>query len=99
MASSITRLNLKRAFLGTTLGYAFLALLVSGLGWAAFVLSRSGTEHSTELTGKLLPALQTTSRLGEATLKYNLSTLEFVLAKDEDAMARKAKSAATLRDT
>lgn len=99
MASSITRLNLKRAFLGTTLGYAFLALLVSGLGWAAFVLSKSGTEHSTELTGKLLPALQTTSRLGEATLKYNLSTLEFVLAKDEESMGRKAKSAAALRDT
>ncbi|MCX6955760.1 MAG: methyl-accepting chemotaxis protein [Verrucomicrobia bacterium] len=99
MASSTTRLNLKRAFLGTTLGYAFLALLVSGLGWAAFGLSKSGTEHSTELTGKLLPALQTTSRLGDATLKYNLSTLEFVLAKDEESMARKAKAAAVQHET
>ncbi len=98
MASSITKLNLKRAFLGTTLGYAFLALLVGGLGWAAFVLSKSGAEHSTELTSQLLPALQTTSRLGEATLKYNLSTLEFVLAKDEEGMARKAKVASTLRE-
>jgi methyl-accepting chemotaxis protein len=99
MASSLTRLNLKRAFLGTTLGYAFLALLVSGLGWTAFTLSKSGTERSTELTSKLLPALQTTSRLGEATLKYNLSTLEFVLAKDEESMARKAKAADLLRET
>jgi methyl-accepting chemotaxis protein len=89
-----TSLNLKRAFLGITLGFAFLAALILVLGTTAFQLSRTGTARSSELSERLLPALDSLSGLQEATLKYNLTNLEFVVARDEETMARKNAAAA-----
>ena len=90
-------LNLKRAFLGITLGFAFLAALIVVLGTATFQLSRTGTARSAELSERLLPALESLARLQEATLKYHLTNLEFVVARDEETMARKTTAAATYR--
>ncbi len=90
-------LNLKRAFLGITLGFAFLAALIVVLGTTAFQLSRTGTARSAELSERLLPALESLARLEEATLKYNLTNLEFVVARDEETMARKTAAAAAFR--
>ena len=92
-----TRLNLKRAFLGITLGYVFLALLVIALGTTSFRLSETGRAHSDELSQRLLPALQTLAGLQEATLKYNLANLEYVTWRDEETQARKLTQAATHR--
>ena len=92
-----TSLNLKRAFLGITLGFAFLAALILVLGTTAFQLSRTGTARSSELSERLLPALESLSGLQEATLKYNLTNLEFVVARDEETMARKNAAAASFR--
>ena len=92
-----TRLNLKRAFLGITLGYVFLALLVIALGTTSFQLSKTGRARSDELSQQLLPALQTLSGLQEATLKYNLANLEYVTGRDEETQARKLTQAAEHR--
>jgi len=92
-----TRLNLKRAFLGITLGYVFLALLVIALGTTSFQLSKTGRARSDELSQQLLPALQTLAGLQEATLKYNLANLEYVTGRDEETQARKLTQAAAHR--
>jgi len=92
-----TRLNLKRAFLGITLGYVFLALLVIALGTTSFQLSKTGRARSDELSQQLLPALQTLAGLQEATLKYNLTNLEYVTGRDEEIQARKLAQAAVYR--
>ncbi len=88
-STSLSSLNLKRAFLGVTFGFVFLAVLIVVLGVTTFRLSKDGTAHSAELTKRLLPALQAVSGLEESALKYNLANLEFVTAKDDDAQARK----------
>jgi methyl-accepting chemotaxis protein len=95
--SARTSLNLKRAFLGITLGFAFFAALILVLGTTAFQLSRTGTARSSELSERLLPALESLSGIQEATLKYNLTNLEFVVARDEETMARKNAAAAGFR--
>jgi methyl-accepting chemotaxis protein len=92
-----TSLNLKRAFLWITLGFAFLAALIMVLGTTAFQLSRVGTARSAELSERLLPALESLAGLQEATLKYNLTNLEFVVARDEETMARKVTAASSYR--
>jgi methyl-accepting chemotaxis protein len=90
-------LNLKRAFLGITLGFAFLAALIVVLGTTTFQLSKNGTARSAELSERLLPALESLSGLQEATLKYNLANLEFVTGRDEETQARKLAAAAAHR--
>jgi methyl-accepting chemotaxis protein len=94
---SDSRLSLKRAFLGITLGYVFLAALIVVLGTASFQLSKTGTAQSAELSERLLPALQSLAGLQEATLKYNLANLEFVTGRDEETQARKLAQAAAHR--
>jgi methyl-accepting chemotaxis protein len=94
---SPSRLNLKRAFLGVTLGFVFLAVLIVVLGATSFQLSRTGTARGAELSERLLPALQSLAGLQEATLKYNLSNLEFVTGRDEETQARKLAAAAGYR--
>ncbi len=89
-----SRLSLKRAFLGITLGYVFLAVLIVALGAASFLLSKTGTARSAELSERLLPALQSLAGLQEATLKYNLANLEFVTGRDEETQAHKLAQAA-----
>ena len=96
-AATRSSLNLKRAFLAITLGFAFLAALIVVLGSTTFQLSRTGTARSAELSERLLPALESLARLQEATLKYNLTNLEFVVARDEETMARKTAAAAAYR--
>jgi methyl-accepting chemotaxis protein len=90
-------LNLKRAFLAITLGFAFLAALIVVLGTTTFQLSKNGTARSAELSERLLPALESLSGLQEATLKYNLANLEFVTGRDEETQARKLAAAAAHR--
>jgi methyl-accepting chemotaxis protein len=90
-------LNLKRSFLGITLGFVFLAALIIFLGTTTYQLSQTGTTRTVELSTRLLPALESLAGMQEATLKYNLTILEFVLAKDEDAMGRKTTAAAGFR--
>jgi len=90
-------LTLKRAFLGITLGFVFLAALILVLGTTSFQLSRTGTAQSAELSEKLLPGLEALAGLQEATLKYNLSNLEFVTGRDEETQARKLAAAAAYR--
>jgi methyl-accepting chemotaxis protein len=92
-----TTLTLKRAFLGITLGFVFLAALIIVLGTTSFQLSRSGTAQSAELSERLLPGLESLAGLQEATLKYNLSNLEFVTGRDETIQARKLAAAAAYR--
>jgi methyl-accepting chemotaxis protein len=97
--SSTTKssLNLKRAFLGVMLGFVFLAVLIVVLGVTSFQLSKTGTARSAELSERLLPGLESLSGLQEATLKYNLSNLEFVTGRDEETQARKLAAAAGFR--
>jgi len=90
-------LNLKRAFLGVTMGFVFLAILIVVLGATSFQLSKTGTARSAELSERLLPGLESLSGLQEATLKYNLSNLEFVTGRDEETQARKLAAAAGYR--
>jgi methyl-accepting chemotaxis protein len=92
-----SHLNLKRAFLGVTLGFVFLAALIVLLGGTAFTLSQSGSARSAELSGRLLPALQELAGLQESILKYNLANLEFVTGRDEEIQARKLAAAAQQR--
>jgi len=93
-AAEPTRLNLKRAFLGVTLGFVFLAILIVVLGTTSFELSKTGTARSAELSERLLPGLQSLAGVQEATLKYNLANLEFVTGRDEEIQARKLAAAA-----
>ena len=95
--SSPSALNLKRAFLGVTLGFVFLGVLILVLGATSFQLSKTGTARTAELSERLLPALESLSGLQEATLKYNLTNLEFVTGRDETIQARKLAQAATYR--
>jgi len=90
-----TKLNLKRAFLAITLSFVFLGALIVVLGITSFKLSKGGTAQSAELTKRLLPALESVSGLESSTLKFNLSNLEFVTAKDDDAQAKELAVAAT----
>jgi methyl-accepting chemotaxis protein len=96
-ASAGSTLTLRRAFLGITLGFAFLAILIVLLGGATFQLSRTGTARSAELSERLLPALGELVDLQAATLKYNLANQEFVTARDEATQARKLSIAAQER--
>ena len=90
-------LTLRRAFIGITLGFVFLALLIVVLGGTTFQLSRVGTARSAELNERLLPALGQLVELEGATLKYNLANLEFVTGRDEATQARKLAAAAAER--
>jgi methyl-accepting chemotaxis protein len=94
---SSSRLSLKRAFFGITLGFVFLAALILALGTMTFHLSRDGTARSAELSERLLPALESLAGLEEATLKYNLANLEFVTGRDEETQAKKLAQAAAHR--
>jgi methyl-accepting chemotaxis protein len=96
-SGSPSTLTLKRAFIGITLGFAFLAALIVVLGTATFQLSKNGTARSAELSERLLPALESLSGLQEAALKYNLANLEFVTGRDEETQARKLAAATTHR--
>jgi hypothetical protein len=95
--STRSSLNLRRAFLGITLGFVFLSILIGVLGATTFGLSRNGTARSAELSERLLPALESLARLQGAVLKYNLTNLEFVTARDDETQARKLETAAALR--
>jgi hypothetical protein len=96
-AHRASSLNLKRAFLGVTLGFVFLAILIMVLGATSYQLSRTGSVRSAELSERLLPALEALAGVQEATLKYNLTNLEFVTGRDEETQARKLASAAEFR--
>ena len=93
----VSTLNLKRAFLGVTLGFVFLAALIMVLGATSYQLSRTGSTRSAELSGRLLPALEALAGVQEATLKYNLSNLEFVTGRDEETQTRKLAAATGFR--
>ncbi len=97
MSSTSPTLNLKRAFLGITLGFVFLTILIGVLGTTSFSLSKNGTARSAELSERLLPGLESLARLQESMLKYNLTNLEFVTGRDEETQARKLATAADLR--
>jgi methyl-accepting chemotaxis protein len=93
----VTKLNLKRAFLGITLGFVFLAGLIGVLGATNLQLSRTGTARTSELSERLLPGLEALAQLQEAALKYNLANLEYVTGRDEETQARKLAAAAAHR--
>jgi methyl-accepting chemotaxis protein len=90
----VTKLNLKRTFLGITLGFVFLAGLIAFLGATNLQLSRTGTERTSELSQRLLPGLEALAQLQESALKYNLANLEYVTGRDEETQARKLTAAA-----
>src|SRR5688572_23828193 len=90
----VTKLSLKRAFLGITLGFVFLAGLIGVLGATNIQLSRTGTARTSELSERLLPGLEALAQLQEAALKYNLANLEYVTGRDEETQARKLAAAA-----
>jgi methyl-accepting chemotaxis protein len=90
----VIKLSLKRAFLGITLGFVFLAGLIAVLGATNIQLSRTGTARTSELSERLLPALEAVAQLQEAALKYNLANLEYVTGRDEETQARKLAAAA-----
>lgn len=92
-----SRLTLKRAFLGVTLAFAFLTVMIVFLGSSTFQLSKTGTAQTAELSERLLPALQELAGLQESILKYNLANLEFVTGRDEEIQARKLAAAAAER--
>jgi len=97
LPATSSHLSLKRAFLGITLGYVFLATLIIALGTTSFQLSKTGSARSAELSERLLPALESLAGLQEATLKYNLANLEFVTGRDEETQTRKLAQAAVHR--
>jgi methyl-accepting chemotaxis protein len=96
-SSAKNRLNLKTAFMGVTLGFVFLALLIVLLGATTFHLSKDGTARGAELTKRLLPALEEVAGLEGSTLKYNLTNLEYVTARDDETQARKLSTAAAYK--
>ena len=65
-AHRASSLNLKRAFLGVTLGFVFLAILIMVLGATSYQLSRTGSVRSAELSERLLPALEALAGVQEA---------------------------------
>lgn len=89
----VNGLTVKRAFLLIILSFAFLAVLIAALGGITYRLTRTGTARSGELSERLLPALGKLGGLQAATLKYNLSLLEFVTGRDETIQARKLATA------
>ncbi len=89
---NLSRLSLKHTFAIVTALFVVVAAITCGVGFASYKLSRISSEHTDGLTHRNLPALQALARLGEATLKYSAANTEFVLAKDEAAMANKAKA-------
>ena len=90
--------NLRRAVIGSALGFAFFAALTFVLAAGGYRLSRSSAARTSDLTGHLLPARGTLGQLGEAALKSHTASLQFVLARDEDGMkARAAEAAAQLK--
>jgi methyl-accepting chemotaxis protein len=97
MSSPPSRLTLGRAFLGITLGYVFLALLIGLIGTTSFQLSRTGTAKTRELSERLLPALQNLAELQEHALKYHLANLEYVTGRDEETQSRKLAEATRAR--
>ena len=88
-----SHLNLKRTFAIVTILFVVVAVITCAVGFANFKLSRVSSQQTDQLTHRNLPALQTLAKLEEATLRYNAAHTEFVLAKDEAAMAAKAKAA------
>jgi methyl-accepting chemotaxis protein len=87
------RLSLKRTFAFVTAFFAVVAAIACGAGYANYAFSRVSSDHAERLIHRNLPALQTVARLAEAALKYHVANTEFVLAKDEAAMAAKTKVA------
>ncbi len=94
-----SRINLKRAFTGITVGYVFLTALIVAVGVLSSQFSKTGTAKTTELSQTLLPALQEAAIIQEATLKYHLANLEFVTGRDEETQARKLAEAKKQRET
>ncbi len=86
-------LNLKRTFAIVTVLFIVVAAITCTVGFANYKLSRVSSQQTDQLTHGNLPALQELAKLEEATLRYNAAHTEFVLAKDEAAMAAKAKAA------
>jgi methyl-accepting chemotaxis protein len=86
-------LNLKRTFLIVTALFIIVATITAAVGLANYALSRVSSQQTDQLSHRNLPALQELAKLEEATLRYNAAQTEFVLAKDETAMAAKAKAA------
>lgn len=93
-----SQLSLKRAFAVISALFVVVALITFAVGSVSYKLSRRTNEHTSRLTHRNLPALQALAKLEEATLKYNATNTEFVLAKDEAGMAAKAKTAAEWAD-
>jgi methyl-accepting chemotaxis protein len=90
---SFFSLNLKRTFVFIAALFTAVTVITCGLGLANYKLSRVSSQQTDRLSHRNLPALQELARLQEATLRYNAAHTEFVLAKDETAMAAKAKAA------
>ncbi len=88
-----SRLSLRRTFAIITTFFAVVAAITCAVGFANYALSRVGKERTSRLVQDNLPALQALTRLEAATLGYHAANTEFVLAKDEAAMAVKAKTA------
>jgi methyl-accepting chemotaxis protein len=85
-------LSLKHSFSIIAGLFVAVAIVTCAVGAMSYKLSRQTSEHTGQLTHRNLPALQALAKLQEATLKYNSANTEFVLAKDEAAMAAKAKA-------
>ncbi|MEO6003846.1 MAG: methyl-accepting chemotaxis protein [Opitutus sp.] len=92
-SSAIPWFNLKRVFIAVTLAFVFLAALIVLLGGLSFQLSKTGTARSAEFSERLLPAIEDLNALQDATLKYNLSNLEFITGRDEAVQTRKLTAA------
>ncbi len=93
-----SRINLKRAFTGITIGYVFLTALIVGVAVMSFQFSKTGSAKTSELSHTLLPALQEAAIIQEATLKYHLANLEFVTGRDEETQTRKLAEATKQRE-
>ena len=85
-------LNLKRTFAIVTVLFIVVAAITCTVGFANYKLLRISSQQTDQLTNRNLPALQALAKLEEATLRYNAAHTEFVLAKDEAAMAAKARA-------
>ena len=92
-AMKTSGLSLKRTFAIVTALFIVVAAITCGAGYANSKLSRVSSQQTDQLTHRHLPALQALAKLQEAALRYNVAHTEFVLAKDEAAMAAKAKAA------
>ena len=92
-SAAVPWFNLKRVFIAVTFAFVFLAALIVLLGGLSFQLSKTGTARSAEFSERLLPAIEDLNALQDATLKYNLSNLEFVTGRDEAVQTRKLTAA------